>query len=216
MPQTVRRVQLFSWLIVQQFIAVTTHDWIDVPGWTTGSQVQEVVGRRKLLLASLINAIFPGVAVTLAIIYWNRPAPRLVPDYWIVYCAVTVASAIGMWYIPYLRARARSRRAPMVRCMPAHGTSFLRAATTPGRTSCTSAFTHCSRSISSSPFSSGCDDSKATDEAGGPSADDADWTQIQDLSHSTSESVRCPTHPETSPESCALVTSVVRLVAVLQ
>jgi len=103
-------VALFSCLIILQFIAVTTHDWIDVPGWTTGSQVQAVVGRRKLLVASLINAIFPGVAVALAIIYWNRPAPRLVPDYWVLYCAVTVASAIAMWYIPYLRGTSEQQK----------------------------------------------------------------------------------------------------------
>lgn len=103
-------VALFSCLIILQFVAVTTHDWIDIPGWITGSQVQAVVGRRKLMLASLINAIFPGVAVALAIIYWNRTAPRLVPDYWILYCAVTVASAIGMWYFPYLRGTSEEQK----------------------------------------------------------------------------------------------------------
>jgi len=76
----------------------------------SGSQVQAVVGRRKLLLASLINAVFPGAAVALAILYWNRPAPPLVPDYWIVYCAVTVASAIGLWYIPYLLGTSEEKK----------------------------------------------------------------------------------------------------------
>jgi hypothetical protein len=156
-------VTLFTWLIVLQFIAVTTHDWIDVPGWTTGSQVQAVVGRRKLVVASLINAIFPGVAVALAIIYWNRPAPRLVPDYWIVYCAVTVISAIGMWYTsPTSSARAMSGSATTAACTPARTTSFLLAATTRGRTSCTSAFTSCSQSICFWPYSSGSDDSKVS------------------------------------------------------
>ena len=58
--------------------------------------MQAVIGRRKLLIASLINAVFPGVALALAIVFLHRPAPPLVPDYWVVYCAVTVASAIGM------------------------------------------------------------------------------------------------------------------------
>ncbi|HSY51106.1 MAG TPA: hypothetical protein VLC46_20035 [Thermoanaerobaculia bacterium] len=101
---------IFACLIVLQFIAVTTHDWIDIPGWTTGSRVQAVVGRRKLLVASLINAIFPGMAVALAIIYWNRPVPRLVPDYWILYCGVTVVSAIAMWYIPYFLGASEERK----------------------------------------------------------------------------------------------------------
>jgi hypothetical protein len=101
---------LFSCLIVLQFLAVTTHDWVDIPGWVTGAQVQAVVGRRKLLLASLINAVFPGVAVALAIVFWHRPAPSLVPDYWAVYCAVTMASAIGMWYVPYFFGTTEQRK----------------------------------------------------------------------------------------------------------
>ena len=91
----------FSCLLLMQFIVVVSHDWIDIPGWTHGSQVQAAIGRRKLWLATLINALFPGVAVGLAIYWWGRPQPSLVADYWVAYCAITLLSAIAMWYVPY-------------------------------------------------------------------------------------------------------------------
>jgi hypothetical protein len=93
---------LFSVLILLQFLVVVAHDLVDVPGWTHGSQVQAMLGRRKLWLATLVNAVFPGIAAGLAIWFWQRPKPGLVADYWLVYCAVTLASAIAMWYVPYL------------------------------------------------------------------------------------------------------------------
>src|SRR5258708_2999041 len=92
---------LFACLITLQFVLVVFHDWVDIPGWTHGSQVQSIVGRRKLWLATLINAIFPGLAVAFAIYFWNRPKPDFVTKYWVIYCAVTLGSAIAMWYIPY-------------------------------------------------------------------------------------------------------------------
>jgi len=92
---------LFACLITLQFVVVVAHDWIDVPGWTHGTQLQLVVGRRKLWIATLINAIFPGIAVAFAVTFWNRPKPGFVTSYWVLYCAVTLASAIFMWYIPY-------------------------------------------------------------------------------------------------------------------
>jgi hypothetical protein len=101
---------LFACLITLQFALVASHDWVDVPGWTHGSQVQALVGRRKLWLATLINAVFPGLAVAFAIYFWHRPRPDLVADYWIVYCAVTVASAVAMWYAPYFRGTTEERK----------------------------------------------------------------------------------------------------------
>ena len=92
---------LFSVLLVLQFFVVVGHDWIDIPGWIHGTQVQAIIGRRKLLIGSLINAIFPGIAVVFAIIYWNRPHTSLASTYWTIYCAVSVISAIAMWYVPY-------------------------------------------------------------------------------------------------------------------
>jgi hypothetical protein len=93
---------LFAFLILLQFMVIVCHDWLDIPGWTHGCQVQEVIGRTKLLWATAINALFPGTAVMLAVWFWGRPHPRFVGTYWVVYCALTVISAIGMWYVPYL------------------------------------------------------------------------------------------------------------------
>jgi len=92
---------LFTCLIAAQFVVIVSHDLVDIPGWTHGSQVRSVVGARKLWLATLINAVFPGVAVGLAIAFWNRSKPGFVFDYWSIYCAITLASAVAMWYVPY-------------------------------------------------------------------------------------------------------------------
>ena len=92
---------VFACLITLQFVVVVLHDWVDIPGWTHGSQVQEVVGRRKLCVATLINAIFPGLAAGFALYFWNRQTPGFVTNYWTIYCAVTLLSAILMWYVPY-------------------------------------------------------------------------------------------------------------------
>jgi hypothetical protein len=99
MPQT---QTLFTCLITLQFVVVAAHDLVDIPGWTHGSQVRALVGQRKLWLATLINSIFPGAAAAFAFYFWNKPKPDFVTGYWVLYCAVTVASAIAMWYVPYL------------------------------------------------------------------------------------------------------------------
>jgi hypothetical protein len=95
-------IALVTCLIVLQFLVVVSHDLIEIPGWTHGSQVQATIGRRKLLLATLANAVFPGIAMGFALYFWNKPLPHYVPTYWVVYCAISVMSAIGMWYVPYL------------------------------------------------------------------------------------------------------------------
>jgi len=96
------RIQtLFTCLIAAQFLVVAAHDLVDIPGWTHGSQVQALIGRRKIWLVTLVNGIFPGVAAAFAFYYWNKPKPAFVTGYWVFYCAVTVASAIVMWYVPY-------------------------------------------------------------------------------------------------------------------
>jgi hypothetical protein len=92
----------FSVLIVLQFLAVTLHDWLDIPGWTHGSQVRAVVGARKFALVTLANSIFPGIAVAFIFLYRTGPRPSFVTNYWVIYCAVTVISAVMMWWIPYL------------------------------------------------------------------------------------------------------------------
>jgi hypothetical protein len=93
----------FTYLITLQLLVVALHDLVDIPGWTHGSQVQSVIGRRKVWLATLINSMLPGLAVAFAFYYWSRPKPGFVFNYWLIYCAITVASAIGMWYVPYFR-----------------------------------------------------------------------------------------------------------------
>ena len=93
---------LFMYLIALQFLVVAVHDLVEIPGWTHSAQIQAVVGRRKLWRVTVMNSIFPGLAVVFALYFWHRPKPWFVADYWLVYCAVTVASAIAMWYIPYI------------------------------------------------------------------------------------------------------------------
>jgi len=102
--------RLFTCLITLQFLAVASHDLIDIPGWTHGAQVQSLIGRRKLWLVTLINSTFPGVAVGFAVYYWSRPKPALATGYWVVYCAVTLASAIAMWYVPYFLGTTDERK----------------------------------------------------------------------------------------------------------
>ncbi len=101
---------IFSVLLTLQFLVVVGHDWIDVPGWVYGSRVQSTIGRRKLLIASSVNAVFPGVAVALVILFWNRPSPSFVPTYWAIYCAVSMMSAIAMWYVPYFFGASEKAR----------------------------------------------------------------------------------------------------------
>ncbi len=93
----------FAVLIVVQFLVVALHDLIDIPGWTHGRQVRSALGRNNVLIGTLINSSIPGMAAALALYYWRRPAPAFVLSYWVIYCAVTVVSAITAWWIPYFR-----------------------------------------------------------------------------------------------------------------
>src|SRR5580704_8061280 len=90
-----------SVLLIVQFVVVAAHDLIDIPGWVHGSQVRAMVGPRKLVLATLSTAIFPAVAAGFAVCFWSRPKPGYVYNYWMWYCAITVISAVAMWWIPY-------------------------------------------------------------------------------------------------------------------
>jgi hypothetical protein len=102
MHDSTRLELVFSALLIVQFVVVVSHDLLDIPGLTNGSQVRAVIGRRKLWLATAINAIFPGVAAALAVLFWNSRKPTMVAGYWLIYCAITLLSAIVMWYVPYL------------------------------------------------------------------------------------------------------------------
>jgi hypothetical protein len=101
---------LFTYLIVIQFVVIVAHDLVEIPGWTHGAQVRSVIGRRKLWIATVVNAIFPGLAVAYAIYFWNRPKPEYVANYWVIYCAVTLVSAIAMWYVPYFLGASEQKK----------------------------------------------------------------------------------------------------------
>jgi hypothetical protein len=92
---------LFTILITLQFLVIVLHDIVHIPGWTHGRQVQRAIGQHKFWIATAINAIFPGLAVGFAFFYWQRPKPSSVVDYWVIYCAITLLSAIVMWYVAY-------------------------------------------------------------------------------------------------------------------
>ncbi len=66
---------VFTCLITLQFIVIVSHDLVDIPGWTHGSQVRSTIGRRKLWFATLANSMFPGLAVAFAAYFWNNPTP---------------------------------------------------------------------------------------------------------------------------------------------
>ena len=92
---------VFAITLTVQLLIIALHDLVDIRGWVHGSQVQQVMGRRKVLWATAINSLFPGLAVALAIAALFGPIPHFALRYSVIYCAVTVVSAIAMWYVPY-------------------------------------------------------------------------------------------------------------------
>ena len=92
---------VFAITLTMQLLIIALHDLIDIRGWVTGSQVQRVIGRRKVLWATAINSLFPGLAAALAIAALFGPIPHFAVRYSVIYCGVTVVSAIAMWYVPY-------------------------------------------------------------------------------------------------------------------
>lgn len=93
---------VFAFLIIAQFLVVALHDWVTVPGLASGRQVQSVIGRRRLALATAINSIFPGVAAAYAVGFFHSAKPGYVHWYWLMYTAIAAASAFLMWWVPYL------------------------------------------------------------------------------------------------------------------
>ena len=93
--------ELFTLLIAVQFMAIASHDLLDIPGLSHGRQIRAALGARKLWLVTAVNSIFPGVALGLGLAFWGHAHPLLVRGYWLLYCAITVLSAIAMWYLPY-------------------------------------------------------------------------------------------------------------------
>jgi len=135
---------LFGCLITLQFMVVVLHEWIDIPGWTHGRQVQAVIGRNQLLRATAINAVFPGLAVAFAIWFWGRPQPGFVGTYWMIYCGVTLLSAIAMWYIPYFFGADEKKKLEDWRMYAGTKYIFPVRGTIRVPTCCTSSFTCCS------------------------------------------------------------------------
>ena len=93
---------LFTVLIVVQFVLVTFHDLVTIPGWSRGDRVREVVGTRRLWAITLANGLFPGFAALLALQFAQARPPTWALSYWWIYCAVTVGLAAWMWYVPYV------------------------------------------------------------------------------------------------------------------
>ena len=139
---------IFAGLITLQFAVVVLHDWLDIRGWTHGKQVQAVVGQRKLWIATLVNAIFPGLAVAFAFYFWNRPKPGFVTNYWVAYCAVTLLSAIVMCTSRIFWALPKRRAWNINECTPELAMFLPRAVVIPGPISFTFAFMYYSWSTS--------------------------------------------------------------------
>ena len=100
----------FTLLISLQFLIILLHDLVEIPGWSHTSQMQAVLGKRKLWSITLANSVFPGVAVAFAWYFWNRPRPAYVDRYWLIYCAVTLLSAVAMWYLPYFLGASEAKK----------------------------------------------------------------------------------------------------------
>lgn len=100
----------FTVLICAQFLIILLHDLVEIPGWSHTSQMQAVLGRGKLYAATAANAVLPGIAVVFAVMFWHRAAPHYVTRYWLIYCMVTVLSAVGMWYVPYFRGATQEKK----------------------------------------------------------------------------------------------------------
>src|ERR1700733_5931842 len=67
---------LFTCPIVLQFAVIVAHDLVDIPGWVHGSQVQAMMGKRKVWLATLANAALPGTAAAFAVWFSGHPRNR--------------------------------------------------------------------------------------------------------------------------------------------
>ncbi len=69
---------IFTILTALQFVFMLLHDLVDIPGWTHGRQVRAALGPTKVVIGTLINAIFPvGLATYYGIQYWAPAAPNV-------------------------------------------------------------------------------------------------------------------------------------------
>ncbi len=122
------RLEWFELLLSLQAGLIVTHDLVEIRGWAHGSQVRAAVGRRKFWLGTLCTGVFPGVALCFALRFWRGPVPDYALSYWWIYCAVTVSSAIAMWWVPYFFGTKEATRrlyatmyAGTIQVLPARG-----------------------------------------------------------------------------------------------
>ncbi|HEY3761293.1 MAG TPA: hypothetical protein VGN23_06055 [Verrucomicrobiae bacterium] len=101
---------IFTYLLIAGFLINALHDWLDIPGWTHGRQVRAAIGPAKMIIGTAVNALLPGVAVFLALRYWNHPAPLFARIYWVVYCVMAGMGALTSWWIPYFRGTDEKTR----------------------------------------------------------------------------------------------------------
>jgi len=92
---------LFSVLIILQCALIILHDQITIPGVNNARAVRRVIGAKKFWIGTVSTAIFPAIAAILAVRSWGHAASAATRHYWVLYCAVTVISALFMWWIPY-------------------------------------------------------------------------------------------------------------------
>src|SRR5580692_8303970 len=85
---------LFTVLITIEFLIAALHDLIHIPGWAHGRQVKAALGKRKMVIGTITNAIPPGLALAFAFYYFNKPKPTGVIDYWAIYNGIALVSAI--------------------------------------------------------------------------------------------------------------------------
>jgi hypothetical protein len=48
-------------------------------------------------------------------LFLESPKPAYVSNYWVIYCAVALMSAIGMWYVPYVRGAREEEKEEYLR-----------------------------------------------------------------------------------------------------
>jgi len=119
---------IFTISITLQFLVTVLHDWVDIPGWTHGRQVQAAIGPTKMLIGTLVNGLLSAPAVVFALLYWNKHKPAFVLDYWVISCAFAVLGAATSWWIPYFRGADQKTKdlyskmyAGTLQVLPPHG-----------------------------------------------------------------------------------------------
>ena len=91
---------LFAILITLQAALIVFHDLVDLPGWHRGRQVRAAAGSKRFWIATLLNAVFPSLAVFYALRFWLGAVLGYSTGYWATSRATAVCFAIAMWWLP--------------------------------------------------------------------------------------------------------------------